>query len=276
MNCPVVQTEPERSIPIQRLTISDSDCYLCYLPMLTQTSSPQRLSRLKLLVVLGILAIALIRILPSYVTGLWPWQRLPELSHTQSLNALKQDGLTLPGWTTLNQRTLEIGAHKWSVQGIVPTAEAATPATAIPADVVYLLLRPQTWTRDMPQVEWMDINGERQWTTDSQQSLSSTVKDPATHRPLSITARFLRGWTTQGTYAVVQWYAWTNGGHPAPSRWFWADQQVQLRQRQRLPWVAVSLLIPIEPLGDIETVRPQAEALAQQVQTALITTVFDP
>ena len=84
-----------------------------------------------------------------------------------------------------------------------------------------------------------------------------------------VEARFFRAWTQRRTVAVLQWYAWSGGGNPAPSRWFFADQLAQLR-RNRVPWVAVCLQIPIEPLGDIEASRPLAESLGKVVQTALM------
>ncbi|NER84831.1 MAG: hypothetical protein F6K42_36005 [Leptolyngbya sp. SIO1D8] len=48
----------------------------------------------------------------------------------------------------------------------------------------------------------------------------------------------------------------------------------QWSQRERMPWVAVSILLPIEPVGDI---RPYSEAMAaigQTVQTSLMQSTF--
>jgi cyanoexosortase B-associated protein len=74
---------------------------------------------------------------------------------------------------------------------------------------------------------------------------------------------------------VLQWYAWSKGGHPAPSHWFWADQWTQLRDRQRLSWVAVSLQMPIKPLGEIASAQSELEALGKLVQSTL-TSTFQP
>ena len=230
----------------------------------------------KWLAVLFVLAIATFGTLPNYFGGQWNWEKVPELSQIEQLQTLQQQGLTLPGWRTLEQNVTEIGGHSWSVQAIVPeTAETATAQ-----NTVLLMLRPQTWHRDMPQVDWIDINGVRQWIADSQQSLQFTVPSSALNsaptRQISVKARFLRGWSPQRTYAVLQWYAWSEGGSPAPGRWFLVDQWSQWHDRRHTSWVAVSLLIPIQPLGDIETARPQAEALGQLVQSALMVSPLSP
>jgi cyanoexosortase B-associated protein len=72
----------------------------------------------------------------------------------------------------------------------------------------------------------------------------------------------------------MQWYAWPTGGHYAPGKWFWADQGRQWRQRERMPWVALNLLFPIEPLGDIRTHADEATAIAQAIQTSLLASTF--
>lgn len=234
-------------------------------------SSPQDSSRSplsKLLIVLFILAIATFITLPNYFTGNWAWRRVSQLENVEALKAVQTAGLALPGWHTLEQDRLEIGGHKWSVQAIVPEAEAKT---ATLQDATILMLRPQTWQRDMPQVDWVDIDGAQRWTADSIQSLKFAVPNavPNTGQPIEIEARFLRGWHEKQTYAVLQWYAWKTGGSSAPGSWFWTDQFSQLRDRRRTAWIAVSILIPIPPLGDINTHKPQAEALGKLVQSTL-------
>jgi cyanoexosortase B-associated protein len=89
---------------------------------------------------------------------------------------------------------------------------------------------------------------------------------------VSVKARFFRAWNQQ-TFAVVQWYAFNNGGHFSPANWFWQDQLAQLSDR-RVPWVAVCLKIPIEPLGELKDAQSVAESLAKTVQTQLNNTVF--
>jgi cyanoexosortase B-associated protein len=236
--------------------------------MLSRFDSFHRSYLIKLLIVLFVLAIALTSSISSYISGQWSWQEVPGISHLKQLKAIQKNGLSLPGWQTLNQQTVEIGGHKWSAQEIVPvTATDQTP--------VWLLLRPQTWARDLPQIDWTDINGVRQWTVDSSKALNFAVaSESGSSRSHSVKAHFFRGWTQRRTDAVLQWYAWPNGGHPAPSHWFWADQLQQLHNRRRLSWVAVSIQIPIKPLGEIDTAQAEAETLAKLVQSALMKNVF--
>lgn len=244
---------------------------------------------LKRLLVLFVLAIALTNAVPGYLGGKWAWQHTPQLQHMSQLKEIQKNGLDLPGWRTLEQKTVEIGGHKWSAQSIVSIAEMSADEmsadTEIPSQkVIWLLLRPQTWERDMPQIDWVDINGVQRWDTDSQQLLHFTVPPAHPASPAEklstalstaqITARFFRGWTEKRTNAVLQWYAWSGGGHPAPSRWFWFDQWRKFRERQHLEWIAISIQMPIKPLGDIETVQSEAKALGQLVQSTLTTAVF--
>jgi len=235
---------------------------------MTLSQSTTRAPLLQLLVLLFLLAIALTCTIPGYLGQLWPWQQVPKISQIAQLNALQKTGLELPGWQTLEQKVIEIGGHKWSAQAIFPASALPANSPANSRSAVWLLLRPQTWDKDMPQIDWVDINGMRQWTTDQQQQIKFTAGTA------QIEARFLRGWTERGTQAVLQWYARAEGGHPAPSHWFWADQWSQLRYRQRQPWVAVSLQIPIEPLGEIDAVRAEAASLGKLVQSALMADVF--
>ncbi len=224
----------------------------------------------KLLVVLFILMVALTSAIPSYLDGRWAWQQVPEIKQVEQLKAIQKNGLLLPGWQVLEQDTVELGGHKWSVQAMAPTGVAQT---ATLQNAVWLLLRPQTWSKDMPQVDWMDINGAQQWMEDSQRQIRFDLQSPPGEQ-FYVDARFLRGWTQKGTNAVLQWYAWSKGGHPAPSHWFWADQAAQFRQRQRLAWVAVSIQMPIQPLGKIEAVQTEIEALGRLVQSALMSDVL--
>ena len=51
------------------------------------------------------------------------------------------------------------------------------------------------------------------------------------------------------------------------------DQQAQLK-RQRVPWVAVSVKIPIEPLSELKDAEPLAKSLAQTIQATLDKNIF--
>ncbi|MCU0570768.1 MAG: cyanoexosortase B system-associated protein [Oculatellaceae cyanobacterium Prado106] len=225
----------------------------------------------KAAIVLFMLAIAAITAIPNYFTGQWVWQRVPGIENLEQLKTLQQKGLMIPGWESLDQGIWEMGGHKWSVQAIAPQADAET--TTLQTATI-LMLRPQTRIKDLPQVDWVDINGTQRWTADSLRSVKFSTSALQDAPAVEVQARFLRGWSQNRTYAVLQWYAWADGGHSAPSRWFWVDQWGQLRDRRRVPWVAVSLLVPIEPLGDITTHQTQIEALGQLVQTTLMQTAL--
>lgn len=241
--------------------------------MVYPSAVSQRLPAYKIWVALFILAIAVFVTVPHYVAGDWNWAKVPELSNVRQLQTLQQQGLDLPGWQTIQQNEVTIGGHQWSVQEISRNSGSATNNADLASDRAWILLRPQIWHKDLPQVDWMDINGSQSWTADSIRSLKFTVSSP-NQSSIPIKARFLRGWSQARTYAVVQWYAWNTGGSPAPSDWFWADQGSQWHDRHHTAWVAVSLLIPIKPLGDIETARSEATALAQLVQTNLMQTTL--
>lgn len=227
----------------------------------------------KLIVLCFLLLMIVLGAIPSYLTGKWQWTHPPKVTNLKQLRNLREKGLTIPGWQTVKQQVGQIGGHKWSVQQLQGNSEK----------LVTLLLFPQNGDKDQPEIEWVDIDGAMGWQTDSYQSLNFQVQPlvPGTSKLeipqiARIEARFFRAWQQlpkAQTFAVVQWYAWSGTGHPTPSQWFWADQAAQW-QRRRLPWVAVCLQIPIEPLGDIEKYRLIVESLAQKVQGALMADVF--
>lgn len=208
--------------------------------------------------------------LPGYLRGgTWLWSQPIPVENLRPLRGLPQAGIELPGWQTLEQQEMLIGGHKWSVQLLQQGNEK--PA--------FLFLRPQRSDKSQPEVDWTDIEGFEDrfreqvgpWKTDSYRQIAFPVKSP--EGSADITARFFRGWNQQQTFAVVQWYAWETGGSPTPFNWFVADRLAQLR-RDRLPWVAVALKIPIEPLGDAGAARPNAESLAKIVQATLMADIF--
>ena len=228
-----------------------------------------RLRLVKGLIVVALAAMAMVSAMPYYFNGQWPWTRPPDIANLKGLHSIKQQSLTLPGWQTLKHQPIEISGNEWSYQEI-QIQDASDQSVTVTAPII-LLLRPQPWRTNQPEVEWLDIVGSQKWKVDSRQQLQFTV-DPVvgvTH-PVQVNARFVRGWNQQQTFAVVQWYAWPEGGSPSPSRWFWADQIRQWRSHQRLPWIAVSILIPIEPVGDVTPYQSFAASLSQAVQTALM------
>ncbi|MEB3885610.1 cyanoexosortase B system-associated protein [Lyngbya sp. CCY1209] len=228
----------------------------------TDAASPTPKHRFKAShwLLLGFLALLLVvGTLPGYFRGGWLWSDFPPLSVLPELQAIRKDGLSVPGWTVANQRLIPVGGKEWSLQTLERDGEEAL-----------LLLFPQNYYKDQPHVEWMDLNGFQRWKTDSYRHLKFGGDDSES---AAVSARFFRAWTSRQTYAVLQWYAWPDGGSPAPSRWFFADRKAQLKG-DRAPWVAVSVLLPIEPLGNIEEVEPLAESLGEEIQTALRSTTF--
>ncbi len=212
-----------------------------------------------LLVLVGLIAI------PGYGTGRWPWTNPPPVANLKQLKILRQNGLTLPGWQTLRiQNHVLIGGHKWLVQEIKNDRTIAV-----------LLLLPQNGPKDQPQVEWLDIKGFHRWQTNSDRTLSFTVNltSVANTQTATVTARFFRSRTAQHTFAVLQWYAWQNGGSPSTSRWFWEDSIARLSNR-RASWVAVCIIVPIEPNADIKIAEPILNSLGKIVQAKLMAETF--
>jgi cyanoexosortase B-associated protein len=234
----------------------------------------QRFQFPKVVVLAFLLVLLAVGAIPGYLTGHWSWSQPIKVSNLDQLHHLRQTGITIPGWQTTKQEAITFGGHQWLLQQL--QQDAQKPA-------IQLLIFPQKGDQDQPQVEWMDIDGLMDWQTDSLTQLPFKVEPnlvqeagglPGTlPKAVNVEARFFRGWTQPPklaqTFAVLQWYAWSDGGNSSPSRWFWADQLAQLRQR-RVSWVAVSLQIPIEPLGNIELSRPVIMTLGQKIQAALM------
>ena len=231
------------------------------------------------LLAIAILAVFVAAIaLPRYL-GDWPWANNPTVPNKSALIAVKEGGLPLPGWQTVEQATTKLGGQPWSIQQL--SAEPDTKramATEDPSEI-FMLLRSQVWYADQPEVEWVDIQGSQSWKTDSRQKLSFTVPGVATEgttapRAVQVSGDFFRAWNPGQTYAVLQWYAWPTGGSASPAKWFWADQKTQWQRNQRMPWVAVSFWLPIEPFSDIAARRAMAESLGKNLQETLLENVF--
>lgn len=221
----------------------------------------------------------MISALPLYTAG-WPWTSPPKLPATTrtALQAIPTQGIEIPDWITDDQIETRIGGRKWSIQQL--SAKASHPDAGSSENLddtpIFLLLRPQIYEADQPEVEWMDIKGSQQWSIDSRQPVSFDlpINHPENSQTVRIKADFFRAWNEGQTYAVLQWYAWATGGSASPAQWFWADQTTQWRNYQRMPWVAVSLWLPIDPFGDIVSRKPLAESLGQTLQQALLQSVF--
>lgn len=221
------------------------------------SSAPNAKPWLRSLVVALLAAIIAVVALPQYVSSQWPWQSPPGVPQIQAIRALKETGVSIDGWSKDFQQKITMGGSQWSVQQLTHTDGPA------PTQMV-LFLKPQGQADDQPEVEWIDLKGAQKWQTSDHQRISLET--------LSINT--FRAWTSDQTFAIAQWYALPQGGHPEPHHWFWRDQIYQWSRGERLPWVAVSLLVPMPPLGDVSLFYADLERLSQLVQTSLRETVF--
>ena len=215
--------------------------------------------QIALLILLGLLLI--IGAFPGYFQGKWQWQEPPPVSQLKELKSLRQTGLTIPGWQTVEQTEKIIDKQKWSLQLVKQQGEKIQ---------AIIMLLPQNGPRNQPQVEWTTINGFWDWDIAQYRLAELSIKPTSSlnSQKNQLTARFFRASTDRQTFAVLQWYAWQDGGHPSPFRWFVVDQKSQW-QSQRTAWVAVSIILPMEPLGQVEKYWHEVQTLGQQVQTAL-------
>lgn len=213
----------------------------------------------KILIVIVMTALLIGAALPGYINQNWSWIDMPQLKTLPQLQTIRKEGLALSGWQTVNIDPIQIGNKQWLKQEVKRDEQTAI-----------VLLLTQNYYKDQPQVEWMDLTGFLGLKTDEEQRDRFSVKSASEELdPVEVEVKFFKAWTASQTYAVAQWYAWPNGGHPAPSHWFWVDRWAQL-SRNRAPWVAVCLLIPIKPLGNIQDVWPVATALGESVQASLM------
>ena len=214
----------------------------------------------------GLVAIAT---LPSYFSGQWPWNAELQVAQLEELRALSQTPIPVAGWELGNQEAVRISRSTW---GLGEYRQVNSSAGGDDRHFA-LLVRPQTSHDKQPEVEWVDLQGSQGWRVDDLHTVRFTLNG-ASGQSISVSARYFRGLTEGSTFAVMQWYAWPTGGHFAPGKWFWADQAQQWQHRERMPWVAVSILLPIEPVGDI---RPHTEtviAIAQAVHQSLLTSAL--
>ncbi len=217
----------------------------------------KRWSILRISLILLLSTLIIVGAAPGYIRGgNWSWLNVPPTANIQQIKGILSTGLVLDNWQIVERQQIKIGGHRWV--GQIIKQEDSQP--------IMLLLKPQTYYLNKPEVEWMDINGLERWKTDSHSQIQFTVSQEENSLPT--TARFFRAWNQRQTFAVVQWYAFPQGGHYAVSSWFWRDLMAQLRGN-RISWVAVSLRIPINPLEELEVAQPFAQSLAEQVQAEL-------
>ncbi|MBD2107568.1 cyanoexosortase B system-associated protein [Nodosilinea sp. FACHB-13] len=225
---------------------------------------PNRWVNLVLVVVLT--ALAGMAILPAYLSGQWPWANSPQVAQIDQLRALQKEGLTLPGWQQTTVESVPINRQTWT---LVEYRADSPEAKSAPVQQFAVLLHPQPWHSNQPQLEWIDLAGAQKWRIEARRRLK--VTSPQTG---PVEARFFRAWGDRQSFAIVQWYALPSGGHPSPGHWFWANQWSQLTQHQLTPWVAVSLLLPMEPLGTIDAYQPLAETLTGLIQQQITAAAF--
>ncbi|MFB2892491.1 cyanoexosortase B system-associated protein [Aerosakkonemataceae cyanobacterium BLCC-F50] len=214
----------------------------------------------QIILLLFLIIVLLVGAVPGYLQKHWSWEKPLPVTTISQMREIRKKGLEIPGWQSKISKEVPVSREKWLYQEV----QIDPQTTAI------LLLRPQKDDKDQPQVQWVDVKGFQRWQTDRDRTVEFTIPpNDQNAQPTTVKAKYFRGWNRQQTFAVLQWYAWYSGGSPDPASWFWSDQIAQW-QGKRVPWVAVSIQIPIEPLGDIEPVLPQAKSLGQAVQTALM------
>jgi len=221
----------------------------------------------QIVVLMLLLILFFLGAVPGYFTGKWQWKQPLPVTNLQKLKHIRKAGLNLPGWQIIEQSQQEIGEHKWSWQRM---KKEGTSTEAI------LLLLPQNGPRDKPQIEWTDVNSWGNWDIAQDSSKEFTVKNPSkedANATIKVAANFFRATTKQQTFAALEWYAMPNGGNPLPLNWFVADQLAQW-QHHRIYWVAVTILLPIEPFGEVETSWSEIQSLGETVQKTLITEVL--
>ncbi len=217
-------------------------------------------SIIPIILILLLLISIFVGAMPGYLSGgQWRWSQLPKVPHLKAVKSVLSKGLELPNWTITQHQKVRIGGKTWSVQVMrSDRSDSSKP--------LMLMLLPQNYYLDKPGVEWMDLNGLERWKTDSKGQLNFTLSEDS--HSIAVKTRFFRAWNRQQTFAVVQWYAFPSGGGYSNFSWFWRDEIAQLRQ-SRVPWIAVCLKIPIEPLANLDEVQPLAESLARQIQANL-------
>ncbi len=221
-------------------------------------SKSRSLSRAKLVLLAILAGLFCLGALPGYFQGQWRWKNPPLVNTLRELQEVKKSGVAVDNWTVSDIGPIVIGEHNWVQQTLTQESQSAQ-----------VLMLPQGSNKRQPQVEWMDIDGIQRWQQDSHQSLALNLSGNA------IQTRFFRAWNNKQTYGVVQWYALPQGGVATPGGWFWRDRTAQWQNR-RVAWVAVSILIKMEPLDDLSKYRQTAESLVQSVQSGLMRQALKP
>ncbi|MGK7927108.1 MAG: cyanoexosortase B system-associated protein [Spirulina sp.] len=242
-------------------------------------------AKAKLGIVIILLVVMAIAAFPAYLQGQWgnlsisgfklpvweikaPWQKPFPVKNLRQIRSIRTEGIEVAGWETIERSNIQIGGYEWMGQ-ILRRRDRRD---------VTLFLLPQSGPKQQPALEWVDMDGFFKWNIDSQRPLQFTVK--AGETKAEVKARFFLARESHRspfgiakTVVVLEWYAWNRGGHYSPVRWFWLDQRAQVHKK-RVPWVAVTLRIPVNPNSTLDTARADAEALAKNIQAYLMQNVF--
>lgn len=216
----------------------------------------------KIVAIAFLLILIIFGTLPGYITGNWHWIKPPKIVNMKSLINLQQQGIKINGWKTIAQETRKIADHKWSTQQIRNNNNI----------IAFVMLRPQTDNIGQPLVEWFDVNNSQGWQIDSERNVN--IQLSLGEKPINIEAKYFRAITKKNHFAVLQWYAWPNGGHYDFIRWLWADRLAQL-SRRRAPWVAICIALRINSQDNLEKYWPLLESLSQNIQTTINTEIFN-
>ncbi|MBE9029134.1 cyanoexosortase B system-associated protein [filamentous cyanobacterium LEGE 11480] len=228
--------------------------------MLLSVPRSWHLSRAKLVLLVFLAVLLVIGAVPNYIGQKWQWKMPPPVTQLKQLREIRQQGVPIQNWKNNDEQPVILGDHHWYLQNMANGEQKAS-----------LFLMPQSGPKRQPQVEWSDIEGIQRWQSDSYKTLKIGLSEPNQQ----FETRFFRAWTRSRTYAVAQWYAQSNGGSPIASKWYVADRLAQW-QHKRVPWIAVSVQMPIAPLDDLDKYEAQVTALAQTIQTSLNHQIFHP
>ena len=240
--------------------------------------TPFKLSALILLLVMLVVGAA-----PGYLQGNWRWSWVGPINNLSELRDVRETGIDIPSWVTVEQGQRQVGSKKWSIQVIQEAGtevasesdENTDESTTVqildddPPQQIEVMLLPILADTDQPQVEWSDWEGVARIETDSERFFD--LQTTTGRQRSTFTVRLLRGWMANNrTLMMAQWYAWPGGGSPRPSDWFWADRGSQIR-RYRLPWIAVNVVMETKrPLDELDDYQDSLKDVAIDIQKALI------
>ena len=229
----------------------------------------------KVVLVMVLSALVVMVTMPAYGSGHLPWATSPQTPPLERLKTLQTQGITLPGWRATRHQEVVLNQQNWILAEYSRPAEFQVSASGVPeVATLALLMCPQHQPDTPPGVEWLSISSAQHLSTSSRILITFRVHTGG--RSIATTARLIRSHNQKQTFAALQWYAWPTGGHPSPTAWFWQDQWSQLIHRSRIPWVAVTALIPMAPLADLEAYQAVAMEVGSAIQQQLIETISHP